>query len=409
VSTPNSIPDADVVVVGAGPAGLVAAAGIADAGYRVVVVERQASVGEHVRTSGATAISTVERFGVPAGLYHRLERLRISAPARTVRFECGDNGLCVLDVRGVYRWLASRAEAAGARILLSAVADRPLLAGSTVEGCFVRVGDSTELVRAHVLVDAGGHRAQMSKQAGLHAGFTRFGVGAEYELVAPRVDQDELVLILSERHAPSGYAWAFPWGEERVRLGVGVHHTDVRTSPRALLEELRRDARSFDLDLTGAEIREFHYGLVPASPVAARLAGDGIVAVGDAAGQATLVVGEGIRIAMIAGEMAGESIVAALHDGQVDSAALASYERRFRAEFERDLRVGHALNRRLSRYGDDEWNDRLRFLESMPPRLVIDLLQSQAQLADLVPWIIRHPAQWRRAGPLARALLSARR
>jgi len=396
--------ETDVVVVGGGPAGLVAARTVAASGFDVVVVERQASIAETVRTSGATAPVTVARFGIPDELVHRLPRLRISSPGATARFECGDDGLCVLDVRGTYRWLAAEAVRDQATILTGAVARRPVVDGTTVAGCVVQRGGEEETIRARVLVDAGGHRAHMSKRAGLHPGFTRFGVGAEYELVAPRVDQEELVLILSSRHAPSGYAWAFPWGRQRVRLGVGVHHADVRTNPRGHAEDLYRDGASFGLDLAGATTVEVHDGLIPADPLANRFTADGIVAVGDAAGQATLVVGEGIRMSMIAGELAGETIAAALRRGRTDAAALRPYEQRFRAEFERGLRAGYALNRRLAAYVDRQWDERLQLLETMPPRLVLSLLQSQPRASDLIPWALGHPRQWLRAGSLARVL-----
>jgi digeranylgeranylglycerophospholipid reductase len=352
----------------------------------------------------------VKRVGLDRDLYHVVTSLRLSTPETTVQMECGEDALCVLDVRGTYRWLAARASSSGARIALASTAEGTLTdTAGAVAGCRVRDASGSRSIHARVVVDAGGHRAQMSKHAELHPGFKRFGVGAEWELAAPKVDQDELVLILSERHAPSGYAWAFPWGEDRVRLGVGVHHSDVRSSPREHLEELREDAGIFGLDLSEATAREFHYGLVPAAPVASPMAGDGIVAVGDAAGQATLVVGEGIRIALVAGEMAGETVAAALKQGRTDQAALAPYEERFRREFGRDLKIGYQLNRRLSSYRDAQWNKRLLFLETMPPSLVLDLLQSRVDLTDIATWAIRHPRQWRHSGALVRALASSLR
>ena len=397
--------DVDVLVVGSGPAGLVAATRLAAAGFETLVVERQRSVGEHVRTSGATATRTAHRFGVPPHLYHPVRRLRISSPETTTTFDCGPDGLCILDVRGVYRWLADGAREAGASILVDTTALDPLLSGTSVIGCTLRVGAEVQEVRARVVVDAGGHRAQMSKRAGLHGGFRRFGVGAEYELGAPRADQDEAVIILSSRFAPSGYAWSFPWGEDRVRLGVGVHHTDVRNDPKRLVSSLLEHERVFDLGVPGAEIREYHYGLIPADGLARRFAGDGIVAVGDAAGQATLVVGEGIRVSMIAGEMAAEALGDALRAGRVDRSMLGVYERRFRADFGRSLRIGYRLNKTLSKYDDRTWDDRLEFLRQMPPSLVLELLQAQVNKRELVRWLARHPRQLLRAGPLAGALV----
>ncbi|MFN2469364.1 MAG: NAD(P)/FAD-dependent oxidoreductase [Gaiellaceae bacterium] len=394
----------DVAVVGGGPAGLLAARTIAAGGHETVVVERQRAIAEAVRTSGATAGTTMTAFGVPRELYHPVPRLRIASPGSTVTLDCGDEGLCVIDVRGVYRWLARSAEDEGARILTGAVADEPVLERGFVAGLDVRHGGERIRVAARIVVDAGGHRAQISKRAGLHAGFTRFGVGAEYELVAPRIDQGEAVLILSNRYAPSGYAWAFPWGRARVRLGVGVHHADVRSNPRRHLQLLAAEGDRFALDLAGARRDEVHFGLVPAGGVAPTFVGDGILAVGDAAGQATLVVGEGIRLSLVAGRLAGEAVVSALTRSRTDRGALETYEREFRRRYERDLRIGHVLNRRLSTMPDAEWDERLPMLEAMPPGLALQLLQSHFRVRELAPWLVRNPRQWRRAAPLLRAL-----
>ena len=74
-------------------------------------------------------------------------------------------------------------------------------------------------VRSEIVINASGRRASLSKQAKLHAGFTRFGVGAEYDLSAPRCNQEEALLIVGSRYAPAVtpgsslggrivYAWA---------------------------------------------------------------------------------------------------------------------------------------------------------------------------------------------------------
>ena len=395
----------DVVVVGAGPAGLAAARETAAAGLDTLVVERQRQVAEHVRTSGATAVSTVARLGAPARLFHVFERFRLVSPGETAVVETGD-ALCALDVRGFYRWLADEAVAAGARVAVATHASGVVVREGIVSGVELSGPDGPARVEARVVVDAGGHRAQVSKRAGLHPGFARFGVGAEYELLAPAADQREAVLIVGERYAPAGYAWSFPWGGQRVRLGVGLHHRDVRDDPKERLALLYREGDELALGVSGAEIAEYHFGLIPADGLAPRLVGDGIVAVGDAAGQATLVVGEGIRISLLAGELAAETIAAALRAGRRDAAALAPYERRFLRAFDRELRFGRRLNHRLaSRRGDERWDARVRLLRTLPADLVVDLLQSKLRPGGIAAWYLRRPWRIVRSATLARAAL----
>jgi digeranylgeranylglycerophospholipid reductase len=246
----------------------------------------------------------------------------------------------------------------------------------------------------------------VSRQAGLHGGFDRFGVGAEYELEAPRVSQKDAVLVLDESIAPAGYAWAFPWGEDRVRLGVGLHHADVRDNPRMQLRTLHANAGTFGLDLSGSAVRESHFGLIPAQGRAARVVGDGLVAVGDAAGQGTLVVGEGIRTGIRAGEVAGDVIHSALKRGSASRGALLPYETWCDRELGRSFRAAEILNRRLSEFGDREWSSALRMLRRMPADLVLDLLESRFPRRRLLLWLAANPRTAWRSRSLRQAVLT---
>jgi digeranylgeranylglycerophospholipid reductase len=308
----------------------------------------------------------------------------------------------VIDVRGVYRHLAENAARSGATILTGITAEQVVLKESAVVGCQLS-GDSfgRRTVQSKVVIDASGYRASISAQAGLHQGFERFGVGAEYELVAPHCRQDEAVLVVGNRYAPSGYAWVFPWGEERVRVGVGVLHSDTKADARKLLPLFMDQADSFGVDLRDAVIRERHFGLIPSDGLPARLVSDGIMAAGDAAGQPSLIVGEGIRLSMVAGELAAEVAARAIGKGRWNREALLPYERSFHSRYGRSLAIGHALNVRMSKWQDDEWDQKVRLLQSLPSALVVDLLQSRFSIGTLTRWLALRPTMWPRAARYA--------
>lgn len=388
----------DVLIIGGGPAGLLVAETTASAGHSTILVEREPEIGNPVRTSGATALETMRYFGIPEMYYHAIPRWRICSANEEAVFNYEEPVGCVIDVRGMYQYLAERAADKGATILTDTRADRPLLDGSFVVGCQVTSKSAIPFeVRSKIAVDASGYRATISKQAGLHQGFDRFGVGSEYDLIAPKCRQDETLLIVGNRYAPSGYAWVFPWGQGRVRVGVGILHADARSDPKKHLTTFLEDAKSFDVDLTGAEVKEYHYGLVPANGVATSLVGDGIIAVGDAAGQASLVVGEGIRLSMVAGQLAGQTAVQSLSRHRFDKDALLPYEHSFRSSFGRNLALGHIVNKRLALYDDDTWDDRVRILKTIPSELLLKLLMSEFPFSEIVPWILAKPYMWPRA------------
>jgi digeranylgeranylglycerophospholipid reductase len=384
----------DVLVVGAGPAGTVAARSASENGLRTTVLEAETVLGSPVHTSGATALQTMNQFNIPKQFYHNLKRIRFCGPKETALFEYDYPVGCVIDVQGMYQFLGETAQRAGARLVTNARAIKPIIEETFVKGCLVEIGQSTKIIKSKILIDASGYRATVSKASGLHPGFTRYGVGAEYDMIAPKCSQDEAILIVGKQFAPSGYAWVFPWGGKRVRIGVGVLHADTRVNPEDHLKKLCEQINNFGVDLDGSEIKEYHYGLIPAHGLAQRLAGDGIMAVGDAGGVASLVVGEGIRLSMASGELAGKIAAAAVLEGNFSSRRLGAYDREFRSKYGRNLKIGHIVNKRMASWDDDEWDEKLRTIKTVPPEIMASLLQSEFPFFNLITWATMRPSLW---------------
>jgi digeranylgeranylglycerophospholipid reductase len=359
----------------------------------VTVLEQNHEIGSPIRTSGGSFIDEMQALGIPEHLYHPIRRVRFLSPQNSATFDYPAPRFCILDVRGTFQFLAERAIHAGARIRLATSATSPLIEDGFVRGVRTR----KEELRCDLLIDATGYRSTLLKQAGLDPGFRRFGVGSEYDLFAPHCDQNEAVLIVGGKFAPSGYAWICPWGRGRVRVGVGVIHPDSRSNPDEFLDRLVAHADELGSNLSGAQPVEHHSGLIPSEQFVEKFAADGILGIGDAVGNASSLLGEGIRWAIHAGRMAGDVAAKALAQGDVSRRALEPFEKQWNKRYGADLRLAHKINVRIAQWDDAHWDQRVDLLKLMNPD----------QFAEALKTNLRGRWLWKFAAQNARHLAGA--
>ncbi len=385
--------DYNVLIVGGGPAGLAAAESAAKQGVHVLVLERQNEIGYPIHTSGGSWISDMKALSVPEQLYHPITNVVFLSPQREVSLHYNPAVACVVDVRGLYQHLAQRAITAGATLRMRHTVEQTLMEGDRIVGVTAKnhVGERVKL-RSAVTIDASGFSRHVGVRAGMGAAFHRYGYGAEYDLYAHNYPQDELYLIMGSSFAPRGYAWVFPRGKGRVRLGVGVIHPDCDEDARTYLERIMHDIPQLSEKFKGASPIEYHTGLFPSEAPLERFSRDGLLLVGDAGGQGSTLVGEGIRFAIYSGQMGGQVAAEAVKAGDTSATFLARFDKQWRARFGRDMDIAYMINRRISTYNDLQWDSSLDLMQRLTPDQMAQALRGDFSAGLVMGILARNPS-----------------
>jgi digeranylgeranylglycerophospholipid reductase len=345
----------DIAVVGAGPAGSVAAEVAAKLGADVVLIERKKELGTPVQCGGflpevGELRDLLPNAKIPDALeevperqiLHRTRVQRIYAPSGKAK-EFPVSGR-VVDRREFDRALAWRAARAGARVV---VGTRARLEGSSL----LLSGRSSGTIGARVVIGADGPSSATARGAKISSR-QEMGVCLEYEMADVDIDPDAAEMFFGTRCAPGGYAWIIPIGDDVANVGVGARSSYLQGKGlRDVLESFITLHPIAKEKLRGGEVTAVMRGLVPAGGMPPTIAKENVLLAGDAAGQVMATSGGGIPLAMVGGRAAGE--VAARHiQGE---GALAEYPERIATEMGLELANSVRIRQVVDKMMKSDW------------------------------------------------------
>ncbi len=360
--------DLDVLVVGAGPAGAVAAreAKCAAPELDVLLIERDRAVGAPVRCAEGVGDAGLREFAAPEGapwVARKITRVIFLAPDDTeVKVAQRDVGW-ILDRTRFDAYLAAQAVAAGADLRVGIEATGMQRCPDGRWHVRLRGAGSDETVRARVVIGADGVEAMVGRWAGLDTRVPARDMEscAQYVLQGIDVDPDAIYIQWGERVAPGGYAWVFPKGDGTANVGLGLValRSDGRNA-RAYLDEwvARRYPR-------GARTGYTVGGVIVHTTVQKTYA-DGVLLAGDTAHMINPLSGGGIVNAMKAGRLAGGTAAAAIREGDTSARRLASYHDTWMKLLGEDHLKYYRIKQALEGLSDDFFNRLARTVNKIP-------------------------------------------
>ncbi|HVN73741.1 MAG TPA: NAD(P)/FAD-dependent oxidoreductase [Methanoregula sp.] len=334
----------DVLVIGGGPAGAIAAKTAVEKGLTACIVEKRPAIGAPVRCAEGIGREALTEFidPDPCWISAEMTGAAIVAPDGTKMqlssAQAGSKVGYVLDRKFFDRELVWRAAEAGADVVVKSRASAPILENGAVKGAKIEYLGQVTKVSAGVVVAADGVESKFSRWCGVDTTvpIREIMSSAQYILADIDIDPHSTVFYLGNQVAPEGYLWVFPKGERSANVGIGISGKKSGSGHRA------KDYLDTFVKKTfpkGKMIEHIVGGVSVCRPLDCTVA-DGLIIAGDAARVVDPLTGGGIYNAMYTGKIAAEVAADAIGKGDTSKKALMPYDKTWRAS-----KMGKAIER----------------------------------------------------------------
>ena len=328
----------DVIVVGAGTAGCLAARTTAEAGLKVCMLDakRREEIGEKVcgDALGEHHLKTLGLEKPQSGeLEKRIEGIRIYSPDCNTIFTIAHEDFVgyLLNRRLFGQWLLNKALDEGAVLLDSTQCLNPIVEKGFVRGVTAKNLKTGKNVKfeSRVVLDASGFmgvvRRKLPGEMEIERDVANEDVEACYrEIRQLRQETEEskyCEIYLNQKTSPGGYTWVFSKSGARVNAGMGICMRGKFPNPKARFyrDVLTRPMFEGSLLLSGGAWYD------PTRRPLDNMVGNGVAVLGDAACLVNPIHGGGIGPSMLSGFLVGKTVVGALEKGEASKEALWPY------------------------------------------------------------------------------------
>jgi digeranylgeranylglycerophospholipid reductase len=385
--------DYDILVVGAGPAGSLTAKWAAENGARVLIIEKRAEVGSPIRCGEGLDKDGVNKMGIKPNnrwIANEVKGAHVIAPnGTTVELKEGmaGNEVGYVIKRDIFdKDMAKLAVKAGADIMVRTSAIEVIKKDGYIKGVKAKHMGERFDINANIVVGADGFESQVGRWAGINTTIKPKDIYScfQYDMVGIDIDSNYSDFYLGS-YAPGGYAWAFPKGDHRANVGLGLQVAKIKDkgAPKRVLDGFVAGQKHL---AKGTPIAHIAGAVSVCAPIE-KTVGDGILLIGDAARQIDPITGGGIVISGIAARIAGKVVAEAIEAKDYSAEFLNEYEKGWRAKLEDKLYRNWMAKEKLVSLSDDTINKIIEAISEYDVEKisVLELMKAvQAKYPELV-------------------------
>ena len=325
----------DVLVIGGGPTGALAARTAVEKGLSVLLVEKRPAIGAPVRCAEGLGKEALAEFMEPDERWISAEMTGagIVAPdgfeMKLASAMAGSKVGYILDRKIFDRELVWQAADAGADICVKTRASAPILEDGAVKGAKIECCGNVTNIKADVVIAADGVESKFSRWCGIDTTVPVREImsGMQYVMTDIDIDPHVTIFYLGNEVSPEGYLWVFPKGSRAANVGIGISGKKSGEGHRAKNYLDRFVKKTFP---HGKTIECIVGGVPVCRPLECTVA-DGLVITGDAARVVDPLTGGGIYNGMFTGRLAASVAAECIGKGDVSKKALMAYDKGWRS------------------------------------------------------------------------------
>ena len=356
----------DVVVIGAGPAGSVAARFAAENGAFVLVLERDREPGIPVRCAEGVSHKGIAPFIEidERWIASTIEVARLHSPDGNEAHMLNNGTGYVLERRVFDAALCSLACKFGADLLTKADAIDLIWENNRIVGVKYKYLNEIKTVKCNIVIGADGVESRVGRWAGIDTKVKLEDINTcvQYTLAGIKTDKGSCDFYFGEKVSPGGYLWIFPKSETTANVGIGLSgHLAHKKGPKEYLDEF------VERNFPEAKITYTVYGGVPTADTLKEIVRDNIMLVGDAARQVNPITGGGVVQGMIAGSIAGTVAAEAIKKQNYSRKFLKKYRKEWNKRIGKSQSLMFAIKNKFFGMKDVKFNSIVAFCKKLPP------------------------------------------
>ncbi|MDP8204620.1 MAG: NAD(P)/FAD-dependent oxidoreductase [Candidatus Tenebribacter mawsonii] len=355
----------DVVVIGAGPAGSVAARYAAENGASVLMLERDREPGIPVRCAEGVSHNGIAPFIDidKRWIASQIDIAMLTSPNGESAL-MHNNGIgYVLERRIFDTALCELAAKHGAQLVTKANALDLIKENDKIIGVKYRYMGKTREVKCDIVIAADGTESRVGRWAGIKTAVALRDIDTcvQYTLAGLDIKKDTCEFYFGNEVSPGGYIWIFPKSDSTANVGIGISgHLSHEKGPREYLDKFV--AQKFP----NATITYTVYGGVPTAATLEEIVKDNIMLVGDAARQVNPITGGGVVQGMIAASIAGKVAAEAIKKGRFDAKFLKKYRKEWDKTLGNTQKIMHSMKEKFLFMTDERFNNLVNFCKKIP-------------------------------------------